>query len=103
MAWLKKTSQPSVKEELLEEMRRALYRGGKTRLIWVKEKLEKGFPPASTEDLLVLFLISQDIFSEASIKFATSSTRLAVVLAFLTALLVIVAGMDIALRIFKVG
>jgi hypothetical protein len=105
MAWLRIKSQPSEEERLLQELRKVINEGGQSYLQRVKNRwqgLGASYMPLSgpgTEDLLALSLLSQDIFNQASRRFARSSTRLAWVLTFLTALLVIVAGTDIVLRL----
>jgi hypothetical protein len=98
MTRLKKKSKPSEKG-LLKELRKAIHEGGRERLQRIQDRsrgLGAGYAPLSgpdAEDLLVLSLLGQDLANRAL-------TRLTRVLIFLTVVLV-VAGMDIALRIFN--
>ena len=94
MAWLKRKSQSSKTKKLYKELREEIYKGANKRLIWMQNKPSVGFDMPNSDDLLVLSLLSQDLAN-------AMLNRLTRALIFLTTVLVLVAGADIALRIFN--
>jgi hypothetical protein len=107
MALQRKKREPSKDEKTLQDLRKIIREGAQEHLDRIRGRfsgLGAAYQPLSgpsAEELLVVSLRAQEIFNRSSEKFAKSSIRLAKVLAWLTILLVIVAAVDIALRIFN--
>jgi hypothetical protein len=103
MIFRKKKPESSKEEQIRKTWRIMLTQTAEQRLMELETRKATWSPeyPPSMDDLLTLSLLGQDLYNRATENFARNSTRLARILTFLTAVLVIATGADIILRIFN--